>query len=74
VVELLINAGAHLGARNSEGRTPLVKFALYMDNMCKIATSDPRLEVLKMVLERDDDIHAVDMKISDSAPPARTKG
>jgi len=62
VVELLIDAGADLAARNSEGLTPLMKFALSIDNMCKISTLDPRLEVLKMVLDRDDNICAVDEK------------
>jgi ankyrin repeat protein len=62
VVELLIDAGADLAARNSEGLTPLMKFALSIDNMCEISTLDPRLEVLKMVLDRDDNIYAVDEK------------
>jgi ankyrin repeat protein len=61
-VELLIDAGADLAARNSQGQTPLMKFALCMDKLCEIATPDPRLEVFKMVLDRDDDIHAVDKK------------
>jgi ankyrin repeat protein len=65
VVELLIDAGADLAATNSEGLTPLMKFALSIDDMCNICntpTLDPRLEVLKMVLDRDDNIYAVDKK------------
>jgi ankyrin repeat protein len=62
VVELLIDAGADLAARNSEGLTPLMKFALSIDNMCNISELDPRLEVLKMVLDHDDNIYAVDKK------------
>ena len=62
MVELLIDAGADLAARNSEGLTPLMKFALSIDNMCEISTLDPRLEVLKMVLDRDDNIYAIDKK------------
>ena len=62
MVELLIDAGADLAARNSEGLTPLMKFALSIDNMCEISTLDSRLEVLKMVLDRDDNICAVDKK------------
>lgn len=62
MVELLIDAGADLAARNSEGLTPLMKFALSIDNMCNISELDPRLEVLKMVLDHDDNIYAVDKK------------
>jgi ankyrin repeat protein len=62
VVQLLIDAGADLAARNNEGLTPLMKFALSIDNMCEISILDPRLEVLKMVLDRDDNICAVDKK------------
>jgi ankyrin repeat protein len=62
VVELLIDAGADLAARNSEGLTPLMKFALSIDNMCNISELDPRLEVLKIVLDHDDNIYAVDKK------------
>ena len=62
MVELLIDAGADLAARNSEGLTPLMKFALSIDNMCEISTLDPRLEVLKMILDRDNNICVVDKK------------
>ena len=62
MVELLIEAGADVATRNSQGLTPLMKFALYMDRMCEIATPDPRLEVFKMVLDRDNNIDAVDKK------------
>jgi ankyrin repeat protein len=62
VVELLIAAGADLAARNSEGQTPLMKFASCMHKACEIATPDPRLEGFKMILDRDDGIHTVDKK------------
>lgn len=62
MVELLIDAGADLTATNSEGLTPLMKFTLSIDNMCKASTLDPRLEALKMILNRDNNVYAVDKK------------
>lgn len=61
-VELLIKASADLAARNSQVQTPLMKFAVCMDNICETTTPDARLEVFKMVLDHDDNIHAVDIK------------
>lgn len=64
VVRVLLNASAEINARNSKGQTPLIKFALYLAQVCSTPVHGPeihpRQRVIQMLIDGGADVNAVD--------------
>jgi ankyrin repeat protein len=65
VVQALLKAGADVNAKNDEGQTPLIKFALYLSQIVSSQGQgeiSPRLQVFKMLIDGGADVSLVDNK------------
>jgi len=64
VVQILLNANADINARNSIGQTPLIKFGLYLAQVCSKRVErfevHPRQRAIQMLIEGGADLNAVD--------------
>ena len=62
-VELLLRAGADVTIRNDAGQTPLIKHASQFNSYgIQLEGTNPRIAVLKLLLDADSDINATDFR------------
>ena len=63
IVELLLRASADLTSRNSQGETPLLKFARNINrHTIRLRSSNPRLDALRILLEAGSNVNARDVQ------------